>query len=110
MKILGLHRGFTTNSSASSEWVDPKSMFKSGKFDKNGNFIPNPEYAPPGQRQDGKSTTTSLATATPDTARPNFLAENAIMILCFLAAVMGLFALERFIRRLIKKLRADSAD
>jgi len=110
MKILGLHRGFTTNSSASSEWVSPKSMFKSGRFDENGNFIPNEGFAPPGVRQAETNATSSQASATPDNTRPNVFADNAVMLLAFLAAVLGLFAIERFIRRMIKKVREQNSD
>lgn len=111
MKILGLHRGFTTNSSASSEWVSPKSMFKSGSFDKDGNFIPNEGFAPPGERQQEAAATSSQASSTPGSSntRPNVFADNAMMLLAFVAAVLGLFATERFVRRMIKKAREKNS-
>lgn len=118
MKILRRHCGFTTNSSAASEWVnDPATQ--------NWKIIepaPNPAGAPapadaasttgtpaapgttPGQPTGANSATPAAA----DGARPaSPLLDNLVVLGGLLLAVLGILAIERFIRR---RLRQRSGD
>ena len=107
MKILRSHKGFTTNSSSASEWVDPgmppPAIPPLEVFDANGNLIEGADATP----QKDLPTTSTSASATQSTTPPSPLADNAIMLVGFVLTILGLFALERFIRSMLKKKSED---
>jgi len=123
MKILRRHRGFTTNSSSASEWIDPErppASIPLDQFDADGNrILPTP--TPESGSGDGGPATISLegfefnpfatpspspspkpeATAAPvpvEEELPSVASENTAMVLGFLGAILGIFALERMLR------------
>lgn len=141
MKILRRHRGFTTNSSSASEWIDPDrppASIPLDQFDAMGNRIPSttpPSDTPPEAQGDGGPATISLegfefnpfatpspqpeapsapeatATATPpEETLPSVASENTAMVLGFLGAVLGVFALERLIRLWLRKRKEVEED
>lgn len=77
MKIIREHRGFTTNSSSSSEFIGP----------------------PPAE---GEGLHAEVFSEPP----PSPLVDNLTMIGGFVLALIGIFALERLIRRWIKRVRS----
>jgi hypothetical protein len=121
MKILRRHRGFTTNSSSASEWIDPSDPPASiplDQFDASGSRIPTPQ--PTTATRDEGPATISLegytapkpsATSTPapkaTPAPRNIAAENTLMVFGFLGTVLGVFVLERIIRRKLRQRKEE---
>ncbi len=104
MKILRRHLGFTTNSSASSEWSDISQMIRE-----------NPEKFGLPPKEDDEQDATEENAATPTSDRepeppPSFLAENLLAIGGLLLALLGIFALERILRRAWARHRAREDD
>ena len=97
MKILRRHKGFTTNSSSASEWLIPGKPVGGGtnQYDASGNLVSN------------ASTTAVTEAASSPTPPSNPLAGNTLMVVGLLGAVLGLFAVERLIRRILKKKSID---
>jgi hypothetical protein len=117
MRILRRHQGFTTNSSASSEWysdpIEPsKPLTAVGLAN-----LPVPgatAAATPAATSTGAGATTgahAVSATTPVTvpvSRPTVLWDNLQVVGGLLLAVLGIFALERWIRRRLR--RRDDDD
>ncbi len=123
MKILRRHHGFTTNSSSASEWIDPESPPASiplDQFDAHGVRLPQSDGEVDLLNEDSAPATISLDGWTP-TPRPgeqsrrevqpekssspprkDVASENVSMLIAFVGSVLGLFALERIIRRSLR--------
>lgn len=148
MKILRRHSGFTTNSSAASEWIDPESAPASiplDRFDAQGNRIPATPATPAPRGEDSGPATISLdgaavptddrveenagpasidlgdwkptprpsattAPTSPDTDRKPLATENTLMVLGFLGTLLGIFMVERLLRRWWRKKRRNLDD
>ena len=88
MKILRIRRGFTTNFSASTEWIPP----------------------PPGSTVPGSTLQGSTGQSpTPGTPANNQLANNGLIVGGLLAAVVSAVVIERFVRN-IRRTRRDDND
>jgi hypothetical protein len=113
MKILRRHVGFTTNSSASSEWADLSAMYQA-MADNGGTGTDGETAAAPA---DG-----STGGAAPDIGKvevsptpvapkpPMMLWDNLSVIGGLLLTIVGFFAAERLIRRRLRKRRAQQDD
>ena len=102
MRILRRHQGFTTNSSASSEWIS----------DPIDNAVPLMAVRPTASGASHASipATGSTSAATPATTpapRPTVLWDNLQVVGGLLLAVLGIFALERWIRRRLRRREDD---
>lgn len=89
MKILRIRRGFTTNSSASTEWVPPPNTAG-----------PNPisSQTTPGSQGAGNAATNSQ------------LASNGLTIGGIALAIVSIFLAERLIRHIVRKRKRSAAD
>ncbi|MFW5846209.1 MAG: hypothetical protein ACOCXJ_08275 [Planctomycetota bacterium] len=119
MRILRRHAGFTTNSSASSEWVWPPPEPPGAKKDQaqegaeGGVARPTPPGETPNGEQSGPGTAataqgsgeTAPAPRPPERQSP--LLENVLIIGGLCLAVLGVFALERAIRRWLRQRRSE---
>jgi hypothetical protein len=89
MRILRVRRGFTTNSSSASEWLDTASTAWGG-VDGEKNF------------------TYSGESSSPKPAEP--ATSNSIILIIVVGAVATLFGIERAIRKLFGKSRKGESN
>lgn len=114
MKILRIRRGFTTNSSASSEWVPPPWQQNALGFRKGPNA---PGYSPSGSPLPGTGMPGATAESTgvsgsaaPATGAPAAgLAGNSLTIGLVVAGVVALFAVDRLARRWLRRNKDSGA-
>lgn len=127
MKILRVRRGFTTNSSASSEWVPPTWQGVVGPKTSPSGTAPTTAAPSGGARtesfsgQAGTSSTaggqitgpaavtgTTVAALNPSTPSTSTnLTGNSITIGLVAAGILLAFAGERFVRRMLRKGKAE---
>lgn len=123
MKIIREHHGFTTNSSASSEWVDLAAKYQElalQQAEEQANAISKPaEEANPDVKLDPAEkidTSDTLkqpsAPVVPEapTAPPNPFVSNLTTLGLIILSVLGIFALERGVRRYMKKRKEEEDD
>ena len=98
MTILRRFKGFTTNSSSAAEWTPPPDLL-------NGDAATGEKTAEDAPANAANSAVTEKRAETaPGTA--SRLTENVTILAGFALAVVGVFVLERLIRRLIRNRRA----
>lgn len=114
MKILRRHRGFTTNSSSASEWVLPTKPPEVQRMEQQqaGQAVQTSDPAP----SDSSVTQTSppqsgsvtpVSTAPEPEPPPSLVVDNLIVIGGLLLTILGVFAIERLVRRVLRKARSD---
>ena len=108
MKILRIRRGFTTNSSASSEWVPPPWQQNALGFRQGPNA---PGTSPSGSPLPGSTATASgpLGKSGPAAGDVGFgnLGANSVTLGLVLAGIAAAFATERLVRRLLRRNRRE---
>jgi hypothetical protein len=92
MKILRIRRGFTTNSSASTEWVPP------------------PNAAGPNPLSGQASQTTPSSQGAGHAAGNGQLATNGLTIGGIVLAIVSIFLAERVIRLVVRKRKRSATD
>lgn len=112
MKILRIRRGYTTNSSAYTEWLPPPA---GGSAQSNG--APATGTASGGSGPGGASAPVVSGTQAPSamgstqTQPPSQLGGNSLLVGGLLAAVVAVFVGERLVRRLrLGRHRVGDAD
>lgn len=124
MKILRHHRGFTTNSSASSEWVYPPpeelmvpvDEAEADDAEDTGDAPAGPAPGPGGDADPGRiegagpATGTAVAPREPAAERPSYLVDNLLLLGGMLLAILGVFALERTVRTVLRRRRQAEED
>ncbi len=130
MRILRVKRGFTTNSSASSEWVPPTWKGVVGPQTSPSGTAPTTAAPSGGARteslsgQGGTSSTasgqitgpaaetgTTVAALNPSTPSTSTnLTGNSITIGLVAAGILLAFAGERFVRRMLRKSKGEGAS
>jgi hypothetical protein len=101
MRILRRHLGFTTNSSASSEWTGGPV----GQTTPPGSkplAAPDPA-APPAT---APTQTAAYGGAAEAPGRPSPLWDNVLVLGGILLAILGIFAIERLVRRRLRRRKA----
>lgn len=105
MKILRHHKGFTTNSSSSSEWVTPgmsATTLPDDAFDAQGNLIDTNQTTAASTNAAQTNAVTEVDPDHHEALNQNF-SNNLIMIGGFICAILGIFAVERLLRKVLKK-------
>lgn len=98
MNILRRFKGFTTNSSSAAEWTPPSDLLnKDAATD--GKTAENAPANVANSAMTEKRTESAPGTA-------SRLSENVTIIAGFALAVVGVFVVERLIRRLLRNRRA----
>ncbi|MCB1724633.1 MAG: hypothetical protein H6959_07460 [Chromatiaceae bacterium] len=111
MKILRIRRGFTTNSSAYTEWLPPTSQ----QGNAGAQAPPGQSTTPPaaqGAVAPGTTPTVPAATAgasspTAGATPPGHAAGNTLTVVGVIGALLAVFVTERVIRRLRRNRRPD---
>ena len=104
MKILRSHHGFTTNSSSASEWIrtgGPETKHLGEKFDAQGNLVTN--YVSGSGSIHTTVVQTAKAPASTTAPASSNANNNLVMIGGLVGAVLGVFAIERIVRKALKK-------
>lgn len=117
MKILRRSFGYTTNSSSASEFVLSEDLQRQIEEAKRRKAIENGEIPPgeavqeePGAPTTGDSEGGTAPAEQPPAERPSPLLENAMVIGGLLLAVLGVFAIERAVRRTLRRARERNDD
>jgi hypothetical protein len=98
MKILRVRRGYTTNSSAYTEWLPPPPQGgNAGQTVTPPAQTPSPRAAGPAATVPGQTGQGVAAQA------PSHLAGNSLLVAGLLAALVGVFVAERILRRLRRR-------
>ena len=117
MKIIREHHGFTTNSSASSEWVDLAAKYQelarqqaaeeAAKKAEEAGVSPDKPGA-----NDADNSQQAAAPVVPEapSAPPNPLLNNIATIGLIIFSVLGIFAVERGLRKYLKQRKAANDD
>ena len=117
MKIIREHHGFTTNSSASSEWVDLAAKYQelarqqaaeeAAKKAEEAGVSPDEPGA-----NDADYSQQAAAPVVPEapSAPPNPLLNNIATIGLIIFSVLGIFAVERGLRKYLKQRKAANDD
>jgi len=114
MKILCCFKGFTTNSSAASEWIPPDFPVQNSPGNKKES---NSESTASDNTQSGTSSgdntqsnsatqenakTSTETNSAPRNETPSQTQENILVIAGFIMAILGIFLAERLIRKAIR--------
>jgi len=103
MKILRIRRGYTTNSSAYTEWLPPPPETPAAGQSAQG-AAPAATPATPAASAAGTGPAVPAATVQPVSSQPaSPLGGNALVIGGLAGALVVVFAIERLIRRLRRK-------
>lgn len=108
MNILRRFKGFTTNSSSAAEWTPPPDLLEPDKpNDADGGTEPSANSATQGAAQPASANSATVEeSGRSDTAAASRLNENVTILAGFALAVLGVFVVERLIRRLVRNRRA----
>ena len=119
MKIIREHHGFTTNSSASSEWVDLAEKYQqlalqqaAEQAAKNDENAADEQSDDPASHQDKEAAKQPAAPVIPEapSAPPNPFMSNLATLSLIVLSVLGIFAIERGLHRYLKQRKAASDD
>ena len=109
MKILRVRRGFTTNSSASSEWVPPtwKNLSGGARTESTSGQSATSSTASGQITGPAAETGTIVSALNPSTPSASTnLTGNSVTIGLVAAGILLAFAGERFVRRMLRKSKA----
>ena len=123
MKIIREHHGFTTNSSASSEWVDLAAKYQqlareqaaeeaAQRAKEEGLTGDEPAAKQGGEIDGADSANESASPVIPEapSAPPNPFISNIATLGLIVCSVLGIFALERGVRKYLKTRKAANDD
>ena len=116
MKIIRVRRGYTTNSSAYTEWLPPPQNGGAGQAAQGGSGAATAGSAPPAQVARPPAPSPGAATAVPPpgapaaTAPSSPAAGNSLVFAGLAAALAGVFVTERVIRRLRRRRKDEGGD
>ena len=99
MKILRAHHGFTTNSSSAAEWVTNLPGVPLSEFNAQGNVADSNVLI----------SVTNQPTEEPQPSA-KVASDNLIMLGGFVCTILGIFAVERIIRKKISAKRQAEAE